>query len=483
MLHGYDHLNRADQDFGTELGTGHRSPLDWLSAILWPDGRTTLSSDGPDGPDGTDALASWDRGEGPRSDRVLAGGRTWFASPSTLEPRILIPDSPPAAARRAVRRYHDGFGAFGRVRSLAAEAVMGAPPVARALLGRSRVRTMKTIPADGSPAERGVIDWLAELMEVPDLSVAIGLSIPKSNRKPVLQLLDGRGRCLGWAKVGWNRWTEDLVSNEARWLRPPTSDPLVVPELLYEVDLCGRRVVVTSSVDAGRLPRRRPDALPPLGVFQAVAHRGNREVAPIDESAWFRSVISVLVDATDRERSLIEETLDRCDGHRFELGAWHGDLTPWNLMTVGRRVQLIDWELAADGVPFGFDLCHFHTQVAAEMKGLPAFEALDRSARLSPQGLAALGVEARNRSAVWHLYLVELVRRMIGLRRVGYPTEGLTHGPAALSRLGRMSRPSTDTAETTRRGEPAEAVRPRPGLCPVTERMIEAGLHDEFGRP
>ena len=106
-------------------------------------------------------------------------------------------------------------------------------------------------------------------------------------------------------------------------------------------------------------------------------------------------------------------------------------------MTTKDHVQLIDWEFAADGVPFGFDLCHFHTQVASEMKGCDAPAALARSARLSPQGLSELGIEAENRTAIWRLYLVELMRRLLALRANGYSTEHVHQGPAALNRLER----------------------------------------------
>jgi len=106
-------------------------------------------------------------------------------------------------------------------------------------------------------------------------------------------------------------------------------------------------------------------------------------------------------------------------------------------MTTKAQVQLIDWEFAADGAPLGFDLCHFHTQVASEMKDCDAAASLDRSARLSPQGLAELGIEAENRTGIWHLYLVELIRRSLALRAGGYSTEHVHQGPAALNRLER----------------------------------------------
>ena len=304
------------------------------------------------------------------------------------------------------------------------------PPVADRLLRAKEV----TATADDQ-AGSGIIEGLAGLLDAPGLVVAASLSIPKSNRKPVLQLLDPDGRCLGWAKVAWNPISEGLVANEARWLDRPGDGSLIVPRLLHDVELCGRRVVVTSSVEAVRRPHRRRDALPPAGVFRAVAARGRRDVEAIDRTPWWYSVEAVLDHASEVERAAIESTIDDCRRLRFDVGAWHGDLTPWNLMTTGQGVQLIDWELAADGVPFGFDLCHFNTQVATELKGLPAAAALDRSARLSPQGLAWLGVDPRNRSALWRLYLVELLRRQLALRRQGYPDDRLHLGPAALARL------------------------------------------------
>jgi hypothetical protein len=98
-------------------------------------------------------------------------------------------------------------------------------------------------------------------------------------------------------------------------------------------------------------------------------------------------------------------------------------------------VQVIDWEFAAEGVPLGFDLCHFHTQVGVEMKGLSARVALDRSARLSPQGLALLGVDPHNQINVYRLYLVELIRRTLALRAAGMSVDRVEQGEAATDRI------------------------------------------------
>jgi hypothetical protein len=110
-------------------------------------------------------------------------------------------------------------------------------------------------------------------------------------------------------------------------------------------------------------------------------------------------------------------------------------------MTARDVVGVIDWEFAADEVPLGFDLCHHHTQVASEMLQLPPDRALDHSARLSPAGLAMLGLDPHTRITTWYLYLVELVRRTLALRAAGMPTTDVHQGRAALRRLLRAASP------------------------------------------
>ena len=161
----------------------HESPLAWVSRILWPDGSARLE---------------------PGGDRSL------WASPSVGTAKILVPVQP-VAAGRAVRRYHDGLSVGSRLRSVVAEGLMSLRPVSRTLL---RPHVVGVVGEAGG----GIPDELARLVGIPDLLFAISLSHPKSNRKPVLQLLDPAGDCHGWAKVGWDEWTRDLVGNEAVWL-------------------------------------------------------------------------------------------------------------------------------------------------------------------------------------------------------------------------------------------------------------------------
>jgi hypothetical protein len=357
----------------------------------------------------------------------------WWASPTARDPQILIPADSPPAARRAVRRYHDGFDRRRWARSVAAEAALASSGLAGRLLADSVV----VIDGPADALDRGVPGGLRALLGRDDLFFAISLARPKSNRKPVIQILDDRGLMIGWAKIGWNQWTQGLIANEASWLSRPAWPPVIKPVVLHDTVITGHRVVITSSLAAGRRPPLRPikpGHQPDPRVVSSIARIGSERRARVIDSRWWTSLEDVMTVAEAGERRMITRVMDRVEELTFSLGAWHGDFTPWNTMTVRGMAQIIDWEFAADEVPLGFDLCHFHTQVATEIFGLSPAAALDYSARLSPQGLAALGVDPHNQIATWNLYRVELIRRTLALRRAGLDTDDVHQGRVALAR-------------------------------------------------
>ncbi len=420
------------------------SSLSWLSAILWPQGDARLLIDRRRNRSGGNQAYVIAGGD----DDYSVGFR-WWASPSPQSAEILVPATSMAAARAAVRRYHDGYTLRRRARSWAAELLMRWPAAADRVLDANLVAATGRVE-DGLLTELAAS--LAETEPISELHVAVTLSRPKSNRKPVLQLIDENGVCVGWAKVGWNHWTKDLVANEADWLRRRPAGALVMPRVLAQRNLRGHLVVVTSAVTAGRRPRRVATQ-PAPELLAAIADLGRRGRMVLADTPWWRSVLSVLHLADDNERRAIEEVARSVGSASIEVGAWHGDLTPWNIMSSGPGAgpTVIDWEFAADGVPLGFDLCHFHTQVGTEMKKLTARQALNRSARLSPQGLAQLGVDPHNQINVYRLYLVELIRRTLALRAAGMATDQVEQGRAAAERLGAAPVPDRRGLERSRR--------------------------------
>jgi len=179
---------------------------------------------------------------------------------------------------------------------------------------------------------------------------------------------------------------------------------------------------------------------------EAIANRGTINEGRIRQSPWWKSVESVLTEADDDELEAVRSVIDPMDDLTFRFGAWHGDFTPWNIMSTRNVGQVIDWEFAADGVPVGFDVCHYHTQVASELRGLPTPDAIAHSARMSPHDLDRLGLDPDTQSNIWYLYLVELVRRTLALRAAGMPTDDVGQGAAAVDRL--LRRPSASAVRS-----------------------------------
>ncbi len=316
-----------------------------------------------------------------------------------------------------------------RLRSLAAEVAARTGPLASRVMGRHVVQ------ATGS-LDTGLLAALRAHLDDDDMVFAISLGSPKTNRKPVIQMISSAGEEVGYAKVGWSDHTVGLVLNEAAWLRRAPGEAPLRPRLLDEVELCGHTVVVTTALRGGRLPRRRVTSCP-LDLVRDVSRlRGGSNPdtgpVPLEELPWARRVRSLWPNMADDEQQAVSQIFNRHGATLFTRAPWHGDLAPWNVLSTARGSGLIDWEFAADGVPMGFDACHFHTQVGMEILGLDASSALDRSRAASASSLGDLGLDPDVATATQDLYGIELIRRTIELRAAGFDVGNVTQGPAAL---------------------------------------------------
>jgi hypothetical protein len=54
----------------------------------------------------------------------------------------------------------------------------------------------------------------------------------------------------------------------------------------------------------------------------------------------------------------------------LQVGAWHGDWTPWNMSRRRGRLQLWDWERFERGVPLGLDRCHYGVNAISRRDGV-----------------------------------------------------------------------------------------------------------------
>jgi hypothetical protein len=348
--------------------------------------------------------------------------------PSLARPRFLVPLASRRAAWASTSRYNALRPA--RVRALRAAVGTGM----RLGLGQRMLRDrLHVFVAAGTAPER-----LAELeigahlrraLEAPGLVMGIGVRAPHPNRKPTLQLFHPGGEPAGYVKVGWSPLTRALVRTEVEALRACQANPpagLAVPGLLLAGRWRDLELAVTAPLPTGVRRHRHAERPPAVEVTRRIAAmEGTREL-PLATSPWWLGVRK-LIDATANGDPGLAATLRGCAdelerAHGAEplvFGRWHGDWVPWNLAWEHGRLHAWDWEHSGPDAPLGFDLLHWHFQVAFVQRGRDAAEAAARCAELAAPELARLGLGPAAARALPRLYLLELYLRNDGMAAAG----------------------------------------------------------------
>jgi hypothetical protein len=342
----------------------------------------------------------------------------WLARPAVGDPELLVPLGSPRAAAAVSRRFWDGMPATRRARQWAGEVALRRGLAERFWPGRV---ALVGADADLDDPDRSLVAALAAFLDHGPLLVAITLRPHAFNGKPILQLFSQAGEPVAFAKVAIDDLTAEYVATEADWLRRAAAlaAPLRAPELLGELTWQGRPVAVLEPLALARLPRRR--AIDLSRTVDAVADLGDRRWVPAADSGVAMRCHTELADGPDDGFGDLLETVLRSHGAtEVEVGAWHGDLSPWNTATAHGQLLLWDWELAGDGLPVGADRLHHHVMTATHLAGVDADRAFD-----------ALDAEP----VVRDLYLLELVRRDRRADWRGRPDPSRRLGEAAARRL------------------------------------------------
>lgn len=332
----------------------------------------------------------------------------YLSRPNAGEPYFLVPLAEGATTAAAMQRFHDARTFGERAGGLLAGAA------SRAQLGR-------VFPGDRLDlGPWALVDHLAQALGEPELRVAISLGPPRRNRKPVLQLIRPDGITVGFAKVGWSDLTDELVSNEALWLRRIAGRlpaGFEAPSVLYAGTWNNYRVVVTGPLPTGPLVRRRDLSPGLLTALARVVSGGRARVGDLRLiESWRNDGLGEVVD--------IDRIIDRFGDIELELGLWHGDLTPWNTASHGRRVVAWDWEFAGDGRPIGFDLLHIRFEQLRRSRGGGELLAVKRSGHEVPD---IVDLDQRIAETVLVLHRCELLHRE--RRLAGQRWEPLDLGP------------------------------------------------------
>ncbi|WP_028647363.1 aminoglycoside phosphotransferase [Nocardiopsis sp. CNT312] len=360
-----------------------------LAAVLWPCGGLLGPGDG-------------EVGRRARRDR----GQQYLPVPSARDPRVILPVYDRSAATRGIASFSRRHSAADRLRAalLAAAFTTGLAP----LVLRDRLYV---------GAGPGIEHALASALD-RELAVAIHLGPPRANRKPVLLLLTPGGRTVGYAKVAVNDLTSRLVRDESRALRRLADARLpdvTVPRLLHEGEWNGYPLLVQEALPVG-YQTDRPTRHQLLRCVTQIADLAGSRTLHLAESPYRRALAERILRLGARpEAAPLREALVGLPDVRLPFGAWHGDLTRWNIAGTARRAFVWDWERLAMDAPVGFDALHYDLNECVQAGVHPGVHRwLDSGPRLLLDPLmSGTGLGAHAVSTVMALYLIDLATRYL----------------------------------------------------------------------
>ncbi len=352
--------------------------------------------------------------------------RDYVLVPAANRPRLLVPRRPLRATATALGRYKGSATGAGllRLRAAALAARLGAADL---LPDRVRVDP----PSGGAPAP-GIEDHLGEVLG-REVLLAMHIGPRRAVQKPVLQLISPQGQLLGFAKLGVNPLTRELVRAEARHLEVLAGLPLravTVPRLLHHGTWGPHELLVQEPLTrtgTGEVTEERRVA----AALEVARARGVTTHA-LRDSPYLRRLADRVEALADTPQSALLRSatarLRATAGDRVApFGSWHGDWAPWNMTGSPGTVMVWDWEFFGADVPLGFDDLHFRVQ--EEVVGLrrDPVDALARLRRGAGAWLPAFGVPAESTDLVAALYVLEIATR--------YLEDGEMDGDTAMGRL------------------------------------------------
>jgi hypothetical protein len=382
-----DHRNHAG---GGSVGDPRQQQdgLGWVTRAIFPDPRLALRVGGEPAPGHRDVAR-------------------YAVVPSVANAKFLLP----LASRRVGAASTLAYNALrpGRVRlnRLVVGILAGL-----GLTGRARMPVLTVSAPDGADLDELLLTaHLGTVFGAP-VHAAIGIRPPDPHHKPTLQLFDDRGRPQGYAKIGWNDATREMVRAEAEALRalPRTGGDFPdAPGLLRTVSWGDREITIVEPMHPRVRRVDRPDE-PRLAAMLAVARRGGAATParPLKGSPF----LAGLRDRATRYGSAVLPAVDaleaRDGGTEIEFGDWHGDWVPWNLGRHRGRLIAWDWENGGADRPVGFDLAHQAFQTALSPRRQPATVATEAmEAALAAHG-PGLGLGPDQQRLVADAYLIEL---------------------------------------------------------------------------
>ncbi len=345
------------------------------------------------------------------------GGRELLVLPGAGRPKLVVPAGRKAATA-AVRRYGEPASVKARVatRVLAIMLAAGLRPV----LGD---RLIISVPDGGET----IGSYLAELAGRPEpMEVSLHVGAPRANRKPVLQLLTPAGDTIGFAKIGINPLTADLVRGEQLALKRLSEVKLTAlrpPTVLGHGTWNGLPVLLLDALPTW-LGRTKLTDVQLTAAMVEVAGSVGLSSATLPDSGYLTGLLDRLARAADEGgldaealRALIIRLAGAAGSTSLVFGCWHGDLTPWNLACTSAGLLVWDWERFAADVPVGFDALHYWLQARVVRPRCDPAAAAAQCVGVAPELLAPFDLSPAQARLTALAYLSELSVRYIADRQ------------------------------------------------------------------
>jgi hypothetical protein len=348
-----------------------------------------------------------------RSAESRAADETLLVLPDARRPKLIVPARRKAGAA-AIRRYGQPGSVKTRLatRALATAVAGGLGPVLGDRLAISR--------PDGTPT---IESALATMIGQP-VQVSLHLGAARANRKPVLQLLSETGDTIGFAKIGINPLTRELVRAERAALIRLVEARLTemrLPAVLAGGTWQDLEILVLSPLPAWE--RRRP--LTPAALTRPLAElarSAGTSTAPLAGSGYWHQLAVRLEhagDGPDQEKlaALIPRLGSLAGTAKMTFGCWHGDLTPWNVANTRAGLLVWDWERFTTGVPVGFDALHYWLNERVVRPSQDPAAAALRCVSEAPRLLDGFGVSPEQATLTGLAYLADLSVRYLADRQ------------------------------------------------------------------
>lgn len=338
---------------------------------------------------------------GPLGGRDLA----FAVLPHARRPTRLVPVSPGPVASQILSGAFRGNGARERAGR-------------RLLDAAARAGVLRLVPAQVHVAEEGgesIATHLSALLGQP-VRLGIHLGPPRANQKPVLQILTPAGRTVGFAKIGANVLTRQLVAAEAGALEAVAAAGIAglgVPPVRHHGSWRDLEVLLLGPVESRSTSTVRGAELGDVMARLSLAWGHSSEVL-VDSAFWTRLRADAAAGAgphAPRLRLALDRAAAAYGDRQVAFGAWHGDWTPWNMAVHDHALVVWDWERFQKDVPLGLDAIHFHLQREMRRQDQEPLQVSRGTLARADELLAPWGLEGADARCVFVLYLLAIGSR------------------------------------------------------------------------